>query len=105
MKQKKRRQAQLAKERIEHLFELAESVFKTSPKLSNRYIELARKIAMHTNVRLPSRLKRRFCKKCHAYLVPGVNCRVRTKKGKIIYCCLNCGYCERLPFVREKREN
>ena len=44
------------------LFKQAELRFKKQPELSNRYIELARKIAMKYKVKIPRELKRKFCK-------------------------------------------
>ena len=58
-------QKKIASERINILFRLASEEFKKHPERSNRYVELARKIGMRYNVRIPKLLKRRFCKKCH----------------------------------------
>ena len=60
------------------------------PALSNRYVTLARKISMKFKVRIPTELKRRFCKHCYKYLMPGKTVRIRTHKGKVVYNCLNC---------------
>ena len=81
---------QIAKERITYLFEQAKKTFNKHPSLSNRYVTLARKLSMKYKVQIPRELKRRFCKHCYKYLMPGNNCRVRTKKGKVVYYCLNC---------------
>lgn len=84
------RQRKIALERIEVLFKEAKAMFKDDSKLSDRYVQLARKIAMKYKVKIPSEFKRRICKNCHKYLVPGKNCRVRTRKGHIVYYCLKC---------------
>jgi len=108
MKQKYRKKSQeqtnIAKERIEKLFEQAKEMFKEDPLLSNRYVELARKIAMKHKVRFPRELKRRFCKHCYVYLVPSVNCRVRTREGKVVYSCFNCKKYMRFPYLKEKKK-
>ncbi|MBW2980806.1 ribonuclease P [Candidatus Woesearchaeota archaeon] len=96
-------QKKIAKERIAILFEQAEKAFKKEPKLSNRYIKLARTIGMKCKVRIPTKLKRRFCKHCYCYLVPGKNCRVRTHEGKVVYYCSNCKKYMRFPYVEKKR--
>lgn len=83
-------QRAIAEERIRELFRQADSMFSRSRKLADRYVELARKISMKYKVRIPRQLKRRFCKHCHCYLKPGVNCRVRIAKGRVIYYCLSC---------------
>lgn len=80
----------MARERINILFEQADLRFKENSKLSDRYVELARKIAMKYKVRMPRELKRKFCKHCHKYLKPGVNCRVRTTGKNVVYYCKNC---------------
>ena len=97
----------IAKERVEILFNLAESEFRKHPERSKRYVELARKIAMKYNVRLPNDLKVRFCRKCNSYLKPGVNSRVRTRKDKqsVIVTCLVCNHVSRHPYKEEKRIN
>jgi len=102
-KQKKQEQRRIALDRINQLFAEAEGAFKKHPERSNRYVELARKISMRIRVRIPRELKRRFCKHCNAYLVPGANCRVRTKKNMVVYFCLNCKKYMRIPFIREKK--
>ncbi len=94
---------QIALERIQTLFNEAEKVFKKDPKLANRYVFLARKISMKAKARIPSRLKRRFCKHCYSYLMPGVNVRVRTQRGKVVYYCLNCKKYMRFPYIREQK--
>ncbi|MFO7792483.1 MAG: ribonuclease P protein component 4 [Candidatus Saliniplasma sp.] len=81
----------IAKERIEKLFEEARRATLEDDILrSNRYVELARKIGMKYNVGIPSKYRRRFCKRCYSYLFPGKTCRVRINKGKLVTKCLNC---------------
>ncbi len=92
------KQVQIAKKRIKFLFEEAKEIFKKDSKLSDKYIKMARKIAMKYKIRLLSKLKKRFCKHCHSYLMPGVNYRVRIHKHRIIYYCFNCKHYMRHPF-------
>ena len=80
----------IALNRIKILFKEAEKTFKKDQKLANRYVELARKISMKTKTRVPSNLKRKFCKHCYKFLMPGVNCRVRSTKHRIVYYCFDC---------------
>lgn len=79
-----------ALEKIKILFLEAELQFKKNPSLSNRYVDLARKIAMRFKIRMPRELKRKFCKHCYSYLIPDKNCRVRIHKSRVIYFCFNC---------------
>ncbi|MBI4448294.1 ribonuclease P [Candidatus Woesearchaeota archaeon] len=102
-KYEKEKNKKIAKERIESLFSSAEKECSKHPERSNRYVEIARSIAMKFRVKLPSKLKRRFCKKCNSFLVPGKNCRVRMKSGKVVYTCLNCAEVVRLPHLKEKK--
>ncbi|MBN1386609.1 ribonuclease P [Candidatus Woesearchaeota archaeon] len=80
----------IASERINALFREAAKIFSYDPKLSDRYVGLARRISMRYKVKIPSVHKRKFCKHCYGFMMPGANCRVRTKKGKLIYYCLRC---------------
>ena len=88
----------IAKARINILFKLAKENFKKDSKLSDKYIKMARRIAMKYKIRLPSQFKKMFCKHCHKYLVPGVNCRVRIHKHRIIYYCFGCKHYIRHPI-------
>lgn len=76
-----------AEEQIRELFRQAESA---SQKLADRYVTIAWGIATKTKTPVPRELKRRFCRKCLSYFVPGRSCRVRVSKGKVVYYCLNC---------------
>jgi ribonuclease P protein subunit RPR2 len=80
----------IAEERIKELFRQADLAFDERPDLSNRYVEMARKISMKFKVKIPPTLKRKFCKHCYHYLRPGKTCRVRIAKSRVIYYCLKC---------------
>lgn len=93
----------IALERMEVLFRLAEkeALQRHAPR-ARRYVDLARRIGMRYNVRVPAEFKRRFCKECLAYFVPSVNARVRVGRGRIVITCLGCGAIQRLPFRVEQ---
>ncbi len=97
----------IAEERIEILFELAERNFKTHPDRTKRYVELARAIGMRYRVRLTREQKRKICKHCYSYLVPGNNCRIRLNDGTVQTACFKCGRLSRYPYYErpEKTEN
>jgi len=99
-KKKPSKQIKIAKERINILFEQARKMFKKDPKLADRYVSLARKISMKLKIRIPSKLKKQFCKHCYSYLMPSVNVRIRTKDGKLVYYCLNCKKYMRFPYKK-----
>ena len=94
---------EIALERINELFVQADKVFKKSHKLANRYVELARKIGMKYKVSMPREHKRRFCKYCYCFLVPGDNCRVRLTGQKVVYYCQNCRKYMRFPYKTQKK--
>ncbi len=88
----KAKQKEIAKERIENLFIQAQS----NLKYANRYVTLARKLAMKVKVRIPVKYKRRFCKHCYKYL-HSKNSRTRTRDGKVIISCFECKKFTRIP--------
>ena len=92
----------IALERIKILFREAIKAFKKYPERAHRYIFIARKIAMKTKTKIPSNLKKRYCKHCYKFLQPGVNCRIRVKNKTMIYYCLNCRKYMRFPFKEIK---
>lgn len=94
---------EIAFERIEILFGLADkSALSGDLDLADDYVVKARKIAMKFNVRL-GRYKRRYCKYCYKYLLPGKTFRVRTNPAekRVEVTCLRCGRKIFFPYVRE----
>ncbi|AIU68851.1 ribonuclease P [Thermococcus eurythermalis] len=105
-KKEQREKRRIAKERVETLFTLAERVFPYSPELANRYVEIALAVQQKAKIRLPRKWKRRYCKRCHSFLVPGKNARVRLRSRPyphVVIKCLNCGHIMRYPYLREKK--
>lgn len=102
-KKKSAGQKAIALERINILFKEARAVFKEDKELSNRYVGLARKIAMKYKVRISSELQKQFCKHCYKFLMPDINCRIRLKDGKVVYYCLECKKFMRFPYIKEKK--
>ncbi len=98
----KAKQKEIAKQRIKILFSQAQEVFSVNKSLANRYVTLARKLAMKVKIRIPKELKRRFCKHCYKYLMPGVNSRVRSRGGKVIISCFECRKFMRIPIKKRK---
>src|SRR5450759_1769946 len=98
---------QIARQRIQILFEQAKKVCRTDPKLAVQYVASARRIAMAAKTRFPVEFRRETCKECNVLLVQGVNCRVRIKQKRephVVVTCLNCGNQTRI-LLREKKEN
>lgn len=82
--------AKISLERIYRLFELAESEFAKHPERAKRYVELARKISRRNKAIIPQELKKKFCKKCGAFL-NSKNSKIRITKGYFCVTCKECG--------------
>jgi ribonuclease P protein subunit RPR2 len=96
-KRKANKFTKIANVRILELFRQAELRYHEDKTLSNRYVEIARKIAMKFKIKIPRELKRKYCKHCYEYLVHGDNCRVRINESKVVYTCFNCKKYMRFP--------
>jgi len=90
----------IAQERISVLFAQAKQAFFEHPERSNRYIELARRIAMRQRVRIDREFRRQYCHHCYAFLVPGRNMRVRVHDGNVVVTCGSCNKKMRYRVVR-----
>jgi len=88
----------MALQRIERLFQLAEEWKDSHPERSRRCVEVARAISMKYRVRIPRIYRRRFCRKCNTYFIFGKNARVRLKQRRVVVECLNCGFKRRYPY-------
>mgnify|MGYP000106105861 CR=1 FL=1 len=109
MKQKHKKKSelnrQIALDRIKTLFNEAKLEFDVDPKLSNKYVNLARKIAMKCKIKIPSIYKRQYCKHCYSYLMQGKNVTVRTTTKTITYTCKICKRYSRIGYKSKKRKN
>jgi len=97
---------QIALQRIHTLFRLAREVVHEDPKLAQRYVKIARKIAMRTKLRLPREYRRLVCRHCKSFILPGVNCRVRIQSRRephVVITCLNCGKYLRVPLKGKEK--
>ena len=98
---------QIALQRIHNLFRLAKEVVHEDPELAQRYVKIARKIAMGTKLQLPKEYRHLVCRHCKSFILPGVNCRIRIQSKRephMVITCLNCGKHSRMPLKsREKR--
>ena len=94
----KKKQKKIALERIKTLFAQADNIFSENKALANRYVTLARKIAMKVKLRMPREYKRKFCKHCYKYLRSGTNARIRIQRGKVIISCFECKKFTRIPI-------
>jgi ribonuclease P protein subunit RPR2 len=98
---------QIARQRIQILFEQAKKIGRTDPKLAVEYVATARRIAMSARIHLPVEFKRQTCKKCNSLFVQGVNVRVRVKQKRephVVVTCLNCGNQTRMNLRKKGAE-
>ena len=86
----------IALERMFRLIELAEQNQAKHPDRSKRYIELITLIGQKNRVRIPLDIKKQFCKKCHSYLKPGKNAKLRTTKTYQVLTCGDCGFARKI---------
>jgi ribonuclease P protein subunit RPR2 len=88
----------IAQSRINTLLNEAEKAYAEHPERSHRYSELAYKIKLKYKIKLTPEIKRRLCKKCRKFMVPGKTCRIRIHNSRLIYTCLECGSVRRFPL-------
>lgn len=93
MKKETSRQ-KIAVQRINELFVQAG----LRPAFAKRYVIMARKLSSRHKASIPAVWKRRFCKGCSAFLIPGRNCTVRTRMKRSVISCLECGAVRRFPL-------
>jgi len=96
----KEKQENIALERITRLMTIAgKEASAGSREQANKLVALARAIGTRTKTKIPKELKRRYCRHCHAYLIPGVTSRTRinSREKRVETTCLDCGgrtYCQ-----------
>ena len=98
----------IAMQRIRTLFHLARETVHEDTALAQRYVDIARKVAMAAKVRLPKEYRSQVCRHCKSFILPGVNCRVRIKQRRephMVVTCLNCGKQMRIPLKRKEKSS
>ena len=96
---------QIALQRVSIMFSLAKQKAQTDPELAQRYVQLARKIAMRARLRLPREYRFLVCRKCKSFILSGVNCRTRMQSRRephLVITCLSCGGITRIPIKGRK---
>ncbi len=96
--QQKEEQRASALQKIRALFDAAALAFSANPAQAHKLAAQAHRLMLRSKVKLPAVLKRRFCKQCRAFWVPGATVRVRLTKGKVVYTCLACKHALRMPL-------
>lgn len=89
----------IARERMDLLMEQADrAALAGHMELADRCVDLARRIGMRYNVRFDPVHRRRFCRACYRYLLPGSTSRTRMNRGRVVTTCLRCGHVSRRPL-------
>src|SRR4030042_1000 len=97
----------IALQRVQTLFRLANGIFSEDPALAQRYVDIARRIAMAARIHLPKEYRRQVCRHCKSFILPGVNCRVRVRQRRephVVITCLKCGNQMRVPLRKTKEK-
>lgn len=82
----------IAQERVLDLFVLAErEALGGHSQLSDRYVDLARRVGARYNVRLAPEHRELYCRGCSAYWIEGRTVRTRLRSGHRVRTCLRCG--------------
>lgn len=68
---------------------------------ASRYGELAWRLTTRYQLEATDRLKRRVCRGCFTYQLPGVTARFRLEGGSVSRTCLECGRVRRIPVADE----
>lgn len=86
-----------AKKHIDILYNLQKENILKNPEISQRYVDLIRKISTSLRIRLPREIKRSYCKHCYSVFTP-TNSRTRTQNKKLVKYCFNCKKFTRIPL-------
>ncbi|CAG9766049.1 unnamed protein product [Ceutorhynchus assimilis] len=80
-------------QRINYLYQLCNKLTtenRAAHIASNHYSNLAVNISKKAVQRLDIDIKRTLCKGCRSILIPGVTCKIRIKKKKVLKHCMKC---------------
>jgi len=82
----------IAYRRIRVLFTLAKQIIHERPDLADRYVEIARRIAMKARIHLPKEFRLLLCRHC------------TRREPHVTITCLRCGGHIRIPLRRKMRD-
>ncbi|MBN1544503.1 ribonuclease P [Candidatus Woesearchaeota archaeon] len=92
----------IANQHIASLLEQAKEAATSNPSLADRYVALARKVAMKFRIRMQPSQRRLFCPHCYRFMLPSKNLRVRVHEHRVIYYCLDCKKFWRRPLGKKR---
>ncbi len=91
----KKANKKIALQRIHRMFLLAHKVVQKEEKLAQNYVKIARRISMASRVRIPREYRWQVCRNCKGFVLPGINCSVRTQPRREPHLVITCGSCGR----------
>jgi len=94
-----------ASDRINILFKLAVQEFPKYPERAHRYAKMINDLVRKVRVRPTNDVRHFICKDCNHFLMPGKNLKVESKKGFMIYTCLDCGSVKTYGYIKEKQRD
>jgi ribonuclease P protein subunit RPR2 len=97
----------LAEARIKILWNEALQEARIHPKVAQKQMLSARKIAQRARIKIPREIKRRVCSKCGTILIPGDTCRVRVRQNRskhVVVTCTECGSVKRYYSSRTRSQ-
>ncbi|PSN83131.1 hypothetical protein B9Q13_00130 [Candidatus Marsarchaeota G2 archaeon ECH_B_SAG-G16] len=77
---------------VQRLIKIAIQQYDQCITLSQNSIELAWKICLKHDLKVPKLLRLLLCEKCKNIRIPGKNVRVRLTSGFVVWKCFVCGY-------------
>jgi len=96
-------QSKQAQEHIDQLSTEYQQARSQDDVRANSYLAMIRRIAMKFRLRLPREIKHSYCKHCKQAFLPGKNCRMRTRDGKVVFYCYACKNYTRLLLSKTKK--
>ena len=90
-----RKARELARKKVLELLGLAYSLAQNDLNLAVKYAEQAFDLSRKLRVKVPIAMKRKFCRRCRAPLIPGLTARFRVKRKTLVVSCLRCGWIRR----------
>jgi ribonuclease P protein subunit RPR2 len=96
----KQRRARKGEKDLLELLALAKEKTPSDLRVARSAVKDVIRLSETLRLRIPLEEKRKLCRQCYTYLVPGVTSRTRVAKGRVIITCLNCNGVKRLQYRR-----
>jgi ribonuclease P protein subunit RPR2 len=94
VEKKRRLQKRIGVERVQIIFSNAMHYASIDPEISRKQLEVARRILLKFNIRMPYPEKLFYCRKCKSPILIGIDSKIRivnSPKLHIRVSCLKCG--------------